>query len=370
MKDFNFDKLKNIKTPDSWIENAVNIPNVQKKPKKVIPFNTRVVATAACLTFCFVLGSVMLPIVNTDPTAVVRPLTEPTTENPDNDSQNKTETKGYSYSSDPTLPKVDEMLPVILLPNGETVPLYPTNNTDSFYSKTEVDEVNKGNGGQHTGNASVSKDETTVTIATEPEETASVPTVFPTEPVVTEPTEQTTMATIPTYTQPVTVPTIRPTYTHPVTIPTEPYESEPVYTQSTELPTEVVEPTEPATRPPHSTQPTVAPTEPTISTVPTTDNKLFKSSVVFYPENISHYKNDGNVYCHIVGTNGKEYAQKFSSAEVSSLKSSYIVYNPYNSLGNLTMEKNKYYDIYFYTKSHTSKTYRCYLGTNNYYIIE
>ena len=36
MKDFNFDKLKNIKTPDSWIENAVNIPNVQKKPKKVI----------------------------------------------------------------------------------------------------------------------------------------------------------------------------------------------------------------------------------------------------------------------------------------------------------------------------------------------
>ncbi len=359
MKDFNFDKLKNIKTPDSWIENAVNIPNVQKKPKKVIPFNTRVVATAACLTFCFVLGSVMLPIVNTDPTAVVRPLTEPTTENTDNNSQNKTETKGYSYSSDPTLPKVDEILPVIILPNGETVTLYPTNNTDSFYSEAEVDEVNKGNGGNHTGNASVSKDETIVTFATEPEETVSVPTEFPTEPVVTEPTEQTTIATAPTYTQPVTQPTIRPTYTHPVTFPTEP--------------TEEVNPTTPPSateRPTFSSQPTFAPTEPTISTVPTTESKLFKNSVIFYPKNISDYKTGGNVYCHIVDTNGREYAQKFSSAEVSNLKGNYIVYNPYNSLGNLTMEKNKYYDIYFYTKSHTSKTYRCYLGTSNYYIIE
>lgn len=361
MKDFNFDKLKNIKTPDSWIENAINIPDAQKKPKKVIPFNTRVVATAACLTFCFVLGSVMLPIVNTDPTAVVRPLTEPTTENPDNDSQNKTETKGYSYSSDPTLPKVDEILPVIILPNGETVALYPTNNTDSFYSKTEEADIDKGNGGSHTGNASVSKDETTVTLATEPEETVTVPTEFPTEPVVTEPTEQTTIATTPTYTRPVTQPTIRPTYTHPVTMPTEP--TFPIYTDATE----VVEPTEPATRPPYQTQPTFAPTEPTISTVPTTESKLFKSSVVFYPKNISDYKTGGNVYCHIVGTDGKEYSQKFSCAEVSNLKGNYIVYNP---LGTLTMEKNKYYDIYFYTNSHTSKTYRCYLGANNYYIIE
>lgn len=365
MKDFNFDKLKNVKTPDSWIENAVNIPNVQKKPKKVIPFNTRVVATAACLTFCFVLGSVMLSIVNTDPTAVVRPLTEPTTENPNNNSQNKTETKGYNYSSDPTLPKVDEILPVIILPNGETITLYPTNNTDSFYSEAEVDEVNKGNVGSHTGNASVSKGETTVTFATEPEETVSVPTEFPTEPVVTEPTEQTTIATTPTYTQPVTQPTIRPTYTHPVTLPTEPCETEPV--------TEGVNPTPPPSateQPTFSSQPTFAPTEPTISTVPSTENKLFKNSVIFYPENISDYTNDGNVYCHIIGADGREYAQKFSSAEVSSLKDNYIVYSPYNSLETLTMEKNKYYDIYFYTKSHTSKTYRCYLGANNYYIIE
>lgn len=361
MKDFNFDKLKNIKTPDSWIESAINIPNVQNRPKKVIPFNTRVVATAACLTFCFVLGSVMLPIVNTDPTTVVRPLTEPTTENSGNDLQKKTETSEYSYSSEPTLPKVDEMSPVILLPNGETVLLYPTDNTDSFYSKTEEADIDKGNGVSHSSNASVSKNETTVTLATEPEETASVPTEFPTETVVTEPTEQTTIATAPTYTQPVTMPTIHPTYTHPVTMPTEP--TFPVYTE----PTEVEEPT---IGPSVPEEPTELPTEPTISTVPTTESKLFKNSVIFYPENISDYKNDGNVYCHIVGTNGKEYAQKFSSAEVSSLKSNYIVYNPYNSLGNLTMEKNKYYDIYFYTNSHTSKTYRCYLGANNYYIIE
>ena len=359
MKDFNFDKLKNFKTQDSWIENAVNIPNVQKKPKKVIPFNTRVVATAACLTFCFVLGSVMLPIVNTDPTAVVRPLTEPTTENSNNNSQNKTETKDYSYSSDPTLPKVDEILPVIILPNGETVTLYPTNNTDSFYPKTEEADMDKGNGGSHTGNASVSKDETTVTLATEPEETVTVPTEFPTEPVVTEPTEQTTIATTPTYTQPVTQPTIRPTYTQPVTFPTEP----------TEGVNPTIRPSAPE-QPTFSSQPTFAPTEPTISTVPSTENKLFKNSVIFYPENISDYTNDGNVYCHIIGADGREYAQKFSSAEVSSLKSGYIVYSPYNSLGTLTMERNKYYDIYFYTKSHTSKTYRCYLGVNNYYIIE
>ncbi|MGN1138952.1 MAG: hypothetical protein ACI4RM_05845 [Ruminococcus sp.] len=384
MKDFNFDKLKNVKTPDSWIENAVNIPNVHKKHKKVIPFNTRVIATAACFALCFVLGSVMLPIVNTDPTTVVRPLTEPATENTDSTEYKATgqNTGDSPNSTDPTFSTNSDLPPVIILPDGETVTVYPSNNKGGFYPKGESSAIKNGDTTQSTETVIVTPDSTTETAVTEPAETVSVPQditvpTFVTEPVetessssgwdipvVTEATEYTTSATIPV-TNPTVSPSVKPT--KPVE-PTEP---------SCVEPTEPIEPTD-ATVPtkPIYTQPTVAPTQPTeetaptVSTVPTTENNIFKSSVIFYPSNISDYTNDVNVYCHIVGTDGREYAQRFSSAEVSNVKSNYIVYNPYNSLGALTMDRNKYYDIYFYTSSFTSKTYRCYLGANNYYIIE
>ncbi len=46
MNSFNFDEYKNLKTPESWIDNAVMIPDVTKKPKR-FPLKLSIISTAA-----------------------------------------------------------------------------------------------------------------------------------------------------------------------------------------------------------------------------------------------------------------------------------------------------------------------------------
>lgn len=54
MKKVNFNSLSNIKTPDDWVEKAINIP--QEKNAK--PFYKRIsfIASAACIVFCCVIS--------------------------------------------------------------------------------------------------------------------------------------------------------------------------------------------------------------------------------------------------------------------------------------------------------------------------
>lgn len=57
MNDKNFDSLKNLKTPDSWIENALNIPKAQaqeKKPIFFIRYSRQLVAVACLVLVCTV----------------------------------------------------------------------------------------------------------------------------------------------------------------------------------------------------------------------------------------------------------------------------------------------------------------------------
>ncbi len=50
MNDKNFDSLKNLKAPESWIENAINIPEAQEKPNPVFFLRySRSLAAVACL---------------------------------------------------------------------------------------------------------------------------------------------------------------------------------------------------------------------------------------------------------------------------------------------------------------------------------
>ncbi|MBQ7134015.1 MAG: hypothetical protein IJO20_05915 [Ruminococcus sp.] len=50
MNDKNFDHLKNLKAPESWIENAINIPNTEDKQKPVFFLRySRSLAAVACL---------------------------------------------------------------------------------------------------------------------------------------------------------------------------------------------------------------------------------------------------------------------------------------------------------------------------------
>lgn len=54
----NFNVIKNLEVPESWIENAVNIPKTAKKRKKLI-LNPYLIGTAASLVFVVALSCIM-----------------------------------------------------------------------------------------------------------------------------------------------------------------------------------------------------------------------------------------------------------------------------------------------------------------------
>ncbi|MBR2715831.1 MAG: hypothetical protein IKB73_06485 [Ruminococcus sp.] len=57
MNDKNFDSLKNLKAPEKWIENALNIPDTVAKKPAVIPFRIhRTLAYVACFVLVCVLS--------------------------------------------------------------------------------------------------------------------------------------------------------------------------------------------------------------------------------------------------------------------------------------------------------------------------
>ncbi len=72
MKEYNFDSLKNLKAPESWIENAVNIPTQNKKaPVTYLKFS-RTLAYVACFVLICAISITLLQyknnsVVKTDP---------------------------------------------------------------------------------------------------------------------------------------------------------------------------------------------------------------------------------------------------------------------------------------------------------------
>lgn len=92
MDDKNFDSLKNLKAPDSWIENALSIPAMQeKKPIFFIRYSRSLMAVACLILVCTI--SLIVVLNKGDkPVLVVDPQYETTqqdeTENGENDTQN------------------------------------------------------------------------------------------------------------------------------------------------------------------------------------------------------------------------------------------------------------------------------------------
>lgn len=58
MNKLNFEKLKSIKTPDEWLENAVNIPN--KKNSIPLYRHTSFLASAVCVVLCMIVGVILI----------------------------------------------------------------------------------------------------------------------------------------------------------------------------------------------------------------------------------------------------------------------------------------------------------------------
>jgi|GEM_PF-955310 len=72
MKNFNFNSLQNLPTPESWIENALNIPAKEEQKPAVIPFwrKPRVIAAAASLILVSALSVALFLSMNNAPVPV------------------------------------------------------------------------------------------------------------------------------------------------------------------------------------------------------------------------------------------------------------------------------------------------------------
>lgn len=72
MKNFNFNSLQNLPTPESWIENALNIPEKEEQKPAVIPFwrKPRVIAAVASLILVSALSVALFLSMNNAPVPV------------------------------------------------------------------------------------------------------------------------------------------------------------------------------------------------------------------------------------------------------------------------------------------------------------
>ncbi len=110
MNDKNFDSLKNLKAPDSWIENALNIANVQdvqkEKPIFFIRYS-RSLAAVACLVLVCTISLLVVLNKGDGPVLVVDPDFE-TVVTDDTNSENKTQTEHSIDATEKTNDKKDD----------------------------------------------------------------------------------------------------------------------------------------------------------------------------------------------------------------------------------------------------------------------
>ena len=182
----NFNQLKSVKTPESWVENALKIPTEQKKPLPLF-FRPAIIGTAAGVALAAVLGVLLFMTLGRN-SIPVRPSVQSTSVSQDNTTPTFTTPQGEIYV---TTPQGDTQ--PVTTPQGQPATVSPVQNQPT----------------------------------SEPSETGSTvrpssPTVSPSQPGTTNP-GATVKPTAPTVkpTSPSVVPTQAPT-TEPGTEPPEP----------------------------------------------------------------------------------------------------------------------------------------------------
>ncbi len=205
----NFNQLKSVKTPESWVENALKIPSEQKKPLPLF-FRPAILGTAASVALAAVLGVLLFMTLGRNSIPVL-PATQSTVASQDNTTPTFTTPQGEIY---------------VTTPQGATQPVTTPQGQPATVSPSR---------GQPT---------------TEPAETGGVlrpfsPVVSPTQPGTTQPgatasptspPAPTTKPSIPVVGPP--APTIQPKQQAPTSINNEP-----------SVPDEPIIPEEPATEP-------------------------------------------------------------------------------------------------------------------------
>lgn len=169
MNNLNFNELKSVKTPDRWIENAVNIPKMNKKP---MPFylNHRFIGSVACLVICCALSLMVyfglsnnapVPVVPDDKTSASQ---DSTSVNPSNN------TLSESQNSDTINPSVANQFNI-----HTSQPLYRADS--SAFGSTTPSNSSASSSSSVDSTQSNNNSVATIPVITEPPEV----------PVITEP---------------------------------------------------------------------------------------------------------------------------------------------------------------------------------------
>lgn len=323
MKKLNFNHLKNVKTPENWIEKAINIPQQNKKP---IPFYFRpyVIASAACFVFCCVVSFIIF--VNFNNTAPVPVISASTTDV--SQSRNQSSFPDINTELFPFVQATSSNNGSTSAENGSvgvngnsvlTNPDFPKNSGNSSYPINE----------KHSNSLNDTKNSSTTAVSpnsTNPESN-NQSTTRPNK--VTEPPE-------------------------PTAIPTEPFTDYPAVDPTIE-------------------NPTVA-WNPSVAEDPSTSGyqDIFYGDIYFIAKKNSNFSKNSNLYCHIESLTGFSYTVSHSNRElvydVTSYNGSfYGVYNP--SDRSVYLYKGQY-DITFYDSFGNSVKHRFYLGDDNIYFYE
>ncbi len=341
MKKVNFNQLKNIKTPDYWIDNAINIPKSNKKPLVFSLkhyFKPHIVASVASVAFCCILGIFVFAHFGNDMS--VFPIADKNTVN----STNKAAGSGKSLVTSLYIPDNDENKTRESQDSSRSVDsqiITEPNEKDFSVGNQVITEPNENDYNSNTGNIRPSEGvfATDSNVSTNPRATAAIP----------EPTTQ--QITFKPTQLPTQFPTQRPTQIH-----TQPPTHQP------SLPI-VTEPTEIVTDPPLIEQPT---------TQATVEALQYKGTIYFYASKNSIFSTEGDLMCHIVSSGGTEYTKKFSSSE-KTLKydkdSSFIsAYTPIEHCGEKFYRG--YYYVTFYDNYGNSLTRKVHLYYGDCYIYE
>lgn len=313
MKKVNFNQLKSVKTPESWVDRAINIP----KEKKKIPLyrNPYIIASVACFVFCCALCSVIFASFNVNFT----PMTAPPKPNSTSNTAPDGSTPPFTNPSFPAIIQGNSA-------NGEDF-TNPLQNLFPFATGPASASLRPSNAPSLPGQkstATVPKG-SEASSATGGSTGATGGTVAPTEPdnpsqPITEPPE---------------APTIEPTI-EPETDPEEP---------------EVTLPWEPTTE------------SPTMEGNPSEACEYYMGAISLILSDKSDFDINSNIYCHIESTSGEQYSARYSNSELAYYKNTgkRVVYFPPIHKG-IYIDINKDYFVTFYDSKGNSRTFLVYLG--------
>ncbi len=184
MKNLDFKQIKDIITPESWIENVINIPKKNKRPTPLY-LNPYLIASVASFVLCCTICLTLFFTINNNATV---PVAQNTTQSI---CQTVTETTDNTQQTD--------FIPIVSIPTNITTAVIDVTDSTGIIKPTQlqVPTTNINTEPTEVTSATVAPTESTKTtepiIQTEPTEATTEPiaTVLPTEqpvlPMYTEP---------------------------------------------------------------------------------------------------------------------------------------------------------------------------------------